>query len=123
MKIEDARKIAPGMIVGGTANTFEQVKQRCSENVDYIGLGPFRFTATKEKLSPVIGAEGYTSILSKMQEEKLTAPVYAIGGIEKEDLETIMETGVYGIAVSGMLTRASNKEQLIKEITKILYNA
>jgi thiamine-phosphate pyrophosphorylase len=123
MKVSEARKIAPGMIIGGTANTFEHVKQRCLENTDYIGLGPFRFTTTKEKLSPVLGTEGYESILSRMQDEKLTTPVYAIGGIETEDIEFIMKTGVYGIAVSGMLTKSTNKEKLVKEITKILYNA
>jgi thiamine-phosphate pyrophosphorylase len=123
MKIAEARKIVPGMLIGGTANTFEHVQQRCLENADYIGLGPFRFTATKEKLSPLLGVKGYKTILTKMQEEKLTTPVYAIGGIEMDDIEGLMRTGVYGIAVSGLLTKSSNKEKLVKEITKILYDA
>ena len=122
MKVEEARNIFNKQI-GGTANTFEHVKQRCSEKVDYIGLGPFRFTQTKDKLSPILGLEGYIEIINKMKTENLTTPIYAIGGIELQDIESIINTGVYGIAVSGLLTNAGNKEQLVKEINKILYHA
>jgi thiamine-phosphate pyrophosphorylase len=123
MTVSDAKLIAPGVIIGGTANTFEHVQQRCKENVDYIGLGPFRFTTTKKKLSPIIGIDGYSDIVQKMRDQQLVTPVYAIGGIELEDVESIIQTGVYGIAVSGLITNSNNKEHLVKEINKILYNA
>lgn len=123
MGIHEAVQVFPGKIIGGTANTFEHIQQRCSENVDYIGLGPFRFTTTKEKLSPVLGTEGYKAIIAKMKEEKLEKPIYAIGGIELNDIAEIMNTGVYGIAVSGLLTKAADKKQLVKDINTILYHA
>jgi thiamine-phosphate pyrophosphorylase len=123
MSVLEARKIVPDKIIGGTANTFEHIIQRCAEKVDYIGLGPFRFTNTKEKLSPILGIEGYQTILQQMKKGNLNTPVYAIGGIELKDIEQIITTGVYGIAVSGLLTHAANKENLVKEINKILYHA
>jgi len=123
MKIEEAKKVAPGKIFGGTANTFEHIKQRFIEQVNYVGLGPFRFTTTKEKLSPILGTKGYADILKIMESEGINLPVYAIGGIELNDLHSIMSTGVYGVAVSGLLTSAANKEKLIKEINKYLYHA
>jgi len=123
MSVIEARNIVPGKIIGGTANTFEHIKARCLEKVDYIGLGPFRFTSTKEKLSPVLGLEGYIALLNKMKEENLSVPVYAIGGIQLADTRKIIETGIYGIAVSGLLTAASDKNNLVKEINKILYHA
>jgi len=123
MDVTEAKKIAPGKIVGGTANTFEHIQQRCAEEVDYIGLGPFRFTTTKEKLSPILGIEGYKDIINKMKIQNLYTPVYAIGGIELKDIASIIDTGIYGIAVSGLLTHAENKELLVKEINKILYHA
>ncbi len=123
MMVEDARKIFPDKIIGGTANTFEHIKNRCAENVDYIGLGPFRFTSTKEKLSPVLGIDGYAAIVDLMKKNNLSKPIYAIGGIELADIEPIMNTGVYGIAVSGLLTGSNDKENLVKEINKILYHA
>ena len=123
MSVLEARKLFPNKIIGGTANTFEHIKQRCNENVDYIGLGPFRFTSTKEKLSPILGLEGYQNIIQKMRQENLSTPIYAIGGIELKDIESIINTGLYGIAVSGLLTHSNNKENLVKEINKILYHA
>ena len=123
MSVSEARKIIPKKIIGGTANTFEHIKQRCTERIDYIGLGPYRFTNTKEKLSPILGIEGFVDIINKMKSKNLNTPIYAIGGIELKDIAPIINTGVYGIAVSGLLTHADNKENLVKEINKILYHA
>lgn len=123
MPVLEAKKIVSDKIIGGTANTFEHIQQRCKEGVDYIGLGPFQFTTTKEKLSPVLGVSGYTDILQKMKAEQLITPIYAIGGIELKDIESIIKTGVYGIAVSGLITNSNNKDSLVKEINKILYHA
>jgi thiamine-phosphate pyrophosphorylase len=125
MNILDAKKISVNKIIGGTANTFEHIKQRCTEQVDYIGLGPYRFTSTKETLSPVLGIDGYKDIITKMKQisvtEPVEVPIYAIGGIELNDVESIMNTGVYGIAVSGLITNSDNKEQLVKQLNNILY--
>lgn len=123
MQVSEARKHLDRTIIGGTANTYEQVKQRCKEKVHYIGLGPYTFTTTKEKLSPVLGTEGYHRILQQMKSDNFTIPVYAIGGIEYKDIQGVMNTGVYGIAVSGLLTRSDNKPALVKEINKLLYHA
>jgi thiamine-phosphate pyrophosphorylase len=123
MSISEARKIVSAETIGGTANTFDHIKQRCSENVNYIGLGPYRFTTTKEKLSPVLGIAGYDDILTKMREHRLNTPVYAIGGIELDDIAELVEKGVHGIAVSGMLTHARDKKSIVKQINKILKNA
>ena len=123
ISVLEAKKIVSNKLIGGTANTFEHIKQRCAEKVDYIGLGPYRFTSTKEKLSPILGIEGYRNIIQQMKKENLNTPIYAIGGIELHDIESIINTGVYGIAVSGLLTNSENKEQLVKEINKILYHA
>lgn len=105
-RIEEARKLlGENKIIGGTANTWEDVVQRIDENCDYIGLGPFRFTTTKDKLSPVLGLEGYKRIIEKLNSEGKQAKIYAIGGIAQEDITPLMETGMYGIAVSGLLTK------------------
>jgi thiamine-phosphate pyrophosphorylase len=123
MPIPEAKKLVPGKLIGGTANTFEHVKQRCTELADYIGLGPYRFTTTKEKLSPLLGLVGYQSIMDQMKAQKLHTPIYAIGGIELKDIESIVNTGVYGIAVSGLITQSNRKETLVKEIHNLLYHA
>lgn len=105
MQIKNARSIlGEQKIIGGTANTFEHVLQRTNEKCDYIGLGPYRFTSTKEKLSPILGIEGYKTILNRMIEQNIKTPIVAIGGITLEDIDLLIETGIYGVAVSGILT-------------------
>lgn len=87
--------------IGGTANTLEDCKKLIDKKVDYIGLGPFQFTETKKNLSPVLGINGYQTILEELQTE---TPIIAIGGITLDDATKIMQTGVYGIAASGAIT-------------------
>lgn len=109
MPIDQARQIlGEAFIIGGTANTFEDVVQHHRAGADYLGIGPFRFTTTKQNLSPVLGLEGYRSILSRMKEENIELPVVAIGGITYEDIASILDTGVHGIALSGSILRADD---------------
>jgi len=103
-------------IVGGTANTIEDIRALYSKGVDYIGLGPFRLTSTKMKLSPVLGLEGYERILLRMKEENLALPVVAIGGIEVNDIPWIMKTGVHGIAVSSAISHHLDPTAITRQI-------
>ncbi len=108
-------------IIGATANTFEDIQNHIENGCNYIGLGPFQFTATKEKLSPILGVEGYRNIIEKMKAKKIQIPIYAIGGIQLTNVENIMETGVHGIAVSGLITKSENPSVLITQLNEKLY--
>ena len=122
MKIDEARAIlGPTKIIGGTANTFEDIENHVKNGCDYIGLGPFRFTETKEKLSPILGLSGYFEILKKLKQSKGEIPVYAIGGITVKDVSPLMETGIHGIAVSGLITNSDEKEKLMQQLNEKLY--
>ena len=122
MKIDEARAILGNTkIIGGTANTFEDIKNHAKNGCDYIGLGPFRFTETKEKLSPILGLSGYFRILEELKKHNIQIPVYAIGGITLKDISPLMETGIHGIAISGMVTKSEEKEKLIQQLNEKLY--
>jgi len=108
------------MILGGTANTLDDILKRIEEGADYIGLGPFRFTQTKQNLSPVLGLEGYRRQLKMMKQLGQFIPVIAIGGITADDIPEIMETGIYGVAMSGAIIHSKNKQDLISKINTIL---
>lgn len=121
MPIAEARKILGNdFIIGGTANTFEDVQMHYAAGANYIGCGPFRFTTTKKNLSPVLGLEGYRNILNRMKEADIQLPVVAIGGITYEDIPEIMQTGVSGIALSGTILRADNPIEETRRILGIL---
>jgi thiamine-phosphate pyrophosphorylase len=115
MSISDAREIVGHkMIIGGTANTFQHVEQRIAEGADYIGLGPYRFTSTKKKLSPILGWGGINAIMKRLGAADI--PIIAIGGILQEDITSIMETGVHGVAVSGAITYAANPVDIVHQM-------
>lgn len=121
MPIPEARRIlGASFLIGGTANTFEDILAHYRNGADYIGCGPFRFTTTKERLSPVLGAEGYARIVAKMKEVGIDIPMVAIGGITCEDIPEIMGTGVDGIALSGTVLRAEDPVEETRKIINIL---
>lgn len=109
MPLTEARQLLGAeIIIGGTANTLEDILMHSEAGANYIGLGPFRFTKTKEKLSPILGLDGYASMMKALQQRSITIPVIAIGGITLADVPTLLDTGLYGIAVSSAITQAAN---------------
>ncbi|WP_426476335.1 thiamine phosphate synthase [Chryseobacterium sp. CBSDS_008] len=117
--IEEARLIlGENKIIGGTANTLSDVIQRINESCDYIGLGPLRFTTTKEKLSPVLGFEGYQKIIDGLSEQSIDIPkIFAIGSVGLEDILPLQEIGIYGVAISGLITK---QPSIINELKKVM---
>ena len=121
MPIDEARKIlGSDKIIGGTANTFEDVERLYRQGADYIGCGPFRFTTTKKNLSPVLGLEGYQHIVDQMKSHGINLPIVAIGGILESDIKSILATGVSGIAVSGGILNAENPVEEMQRFLKHL---
>lgn len=121
MPVDEARKLlGANRIIGGTANTFEDVERLWRQGANYIGCGPYRFTTTKKNLSPVLGIEGYRSIIGQMKEHGINLPVVAIGGILQPDIKDVMATGVSGIAVSGAVLNAENPAEEMKRFVDSL---
>ena len=120
MPIAEARKVlGEEFIIGGTANTFDDVRDHYEAGANYIGCGPFRFTTTKKKLSPTLGLDGYSTITSQMKAAHIDIPIVAIGGITAADIPQIMETGVTGIALSGAVLHAADPITEMKRIINI----
>lgn len=123
MPVDEARKIlGPDIIIGGTANTIEDIIRLHKQGADYIGCGPFRFTTTKKNLSPILGLDGYKSIVLKMKELGIDLPIVAIGGITVEDIPAVMGTGVSGIALSGAILGASDPVEMTARIIETIDN-
>ena len=121
MPIREARQIlGPDFIIGGTANTFEDAKAHYEASADYIGCGPFRFTTTKQKLAPVLGLDGYRQIIRKLRAANINIPIVAIGGITKDNIPAILQTGITGIALSGTVLRADDPIAEMKHIINII---
>ena len=123
MPVDEARAIlGPDIIIGGTANTIDDVIRLHKQGADYIGCGPFRFTTTKKNLSPILGLDGYKSIVLKMKELGIDLPIVAIGGITVEDIPAVMGTGVSGIALSGAILGAPDPVEMTARIIETIDN-
>lgn len=108
MPVTQARALlGPDIIIGTTANTLQDMVKAAGDGADYIGLGPYRFTVTKQKLSPVLGLDGYSRLMSAFRQGH-SLPVVAIGGITLDDVDALMQTGISGVAVSGAITGATD---------------
>ena len=120
--MEARELLGPDAIIGVTANTAEDILKFKNKDVDYVGLGPFRFTTTKEKLSPVLGLDGYKKIVKEVRDAGMEIPIVAIGGITLEDVEPLMKTGVNGIAMSGAIIKAPDPMLYTSKVMeKLLY--
>lgn len=109
MSVLEARKIVGDYkIIGGTANTFDDILRLTDQGVDYIGLGPFKFTDTKKDLSPILGIDKYTEILKECVMKNISTPIIAIGGIVIDDFKNLFNTGIHGIALSSYLAKHDN---------------
>jgi len=122
--IQARQIVGPDAIIGLTANTLEHLQQQhklnaTTQTINYIGLGPFRFTQTKAKLSPVLGLTGYKQIIEANRNQP-SVPIIAVGGIQLEDLSHLFQTKIYGVAISGAITKAPNKLQYIQQLKQII---
>ena len=120
MSPSEARSIlGDSFIIGGTANTFVDILFLSEQGVDYVGLGPFRYTKTKEKLSPVLGLSGYSDVLDFCKMKGIDIPIIAVGGITLADVPDLLQTGIAGFAVSSAILDAENP---VEETMRFLAN-
>lgn len=121
MPIREARELlGEGKIIGGTANNLTDVQQRIGEGCDYIGLGPLRFTSSKEKLSPELGYEGFAEIYEQTKAQS-QIPIYAIGGVVDTDIEPLLSAGIYGIALCKHIENNFNDKHHITKLKQLLH--
>lgn len=121
MPVDAARQIlGSDFIIGGTANTFDDIRRLHQAGADYIGCGPFRFTETKKNLSPVLGLQGYRDIVRQMRQNGIDLPIVAIGGITLPDIPEILGTGVTGIALSGMIFHAPDPVAMMEQVVSAM---
>lgn len=114
--------LGPHAIIGVTANTAEDILKFKNKDVDYVGLGPLRFTTTKKKLSPEIGLYGYGEIIEEVRAAGMDIPIVAVGGITDADIDPLLKQGVNGVAVSGAIINAQDPVEYTRKLITELNN-
>ncbi len=109
MSPREARELlGPHAVIGVTCHSAADILALRGLDIDYVGLGPFRHTTTKKNLAPLLGLEGYRTIIKEVREAGMEIPIVAIGGITLDDVDDLMATGVNGLAVSGAIADAQD---------------
>ena len=94
MPVDQARQLlGEAYLIGGTANTFEDIERLSRQGADYIGCGPFRFTTT----------------------------LVAIGGITPADIPDLAACGIQGIALSGSILRATDPVATMHQVVQLIH--
>jgi thiamine-phosphate pyrophosphorylase len=108
---EARRRLGPDRLLGGTVNNATEAAQaRAAGCLDYVGVGPLRFTATKQNLSPVLGLAGVRDLLAALGD----LPAWVIGGVLPGDLPALRAAGAAGVAVSAALFHELRLEQNLR---------
>ncbi len=114
-----AQRIGDDKTLGASAtNTTKLMEVQNTGIVDYCGYGPFAHTDTKPNNKPLLGFEGYREL---QKHPEIEIPVIAVGGIQLADVEHLLETGIYGVAVSAAVNLAVDPARALKEFYQKIY--
>jgi len=105
---EARRRLGSKFILGGTVNhAADAARAQAVGCLDYVGVGPLRFTANKQKLAPILGLDGVRELIGQLE----GLPAWVIGGVETDDLPDVRAAGAAGVAVSSALFRDGRVEE------------
>lgn len=106
LPLREAKKIMGNKIIGISTHSKEEAIEAFQGDADYIGFGPIFYTKTKNAGEPK-GLKELKNILDLVK-----IPVLAIGGINKHNLKSVIETGCYGVALSSGLLEGDMKNNI-----------
>ncbi|SHJ68024.1 thiamine-phosphate diphosphorylase [Rubritalea squalenifaciens DSM 18772] len=104
--------VGDSMIVGRSTHSPEQAQAALKEGFDYIGFGPLFPTPTK-KGRPGIGLENVTPVQESVGQE---IPVFCIGGIKRDNLELVVESGARRVVIVSDLLLADDVAGAVTEV-------
>ena len=110
--IADAKELlGQGAIVGRTAHNLEEALEAEREGADYLGVGAVFATESK-----IVSSSISPKALEKIA-RTVSIPVYAIGGIDAENISVVNGRGLAGVAVIGAIANAEDPREAAKKLT------
>jgi thiamine-phosphate pyrophosphorylase len=111
-------QIGEGKTLGTSAININRLLQLQQAGViDYCAYGPFAHTDTKPNDFALLGFEGYR----KLAQLAIELPIIAVGGIQLNDVQHLLETGIFGIAVSASVNLAVDPANTVKGFYRKIY--
>ncbi len=103
LSVHQARRlIGPHRLIGVSTHHLSQATQAVLDGADYIGVGPTFPSATKH-------FEDFPGLkLLETVAREIRLPAFAIGGIDLENLDAVLSTGIHGVAVASAIWSADD---------------
>lgn len=101
LSVEDVERLVPGMRVGASSHTPEQLAGLLDTSAAYVAYGPVFPTRSKRAPDPAVGLDGLRA--AAIQAAGASRPLVAIGGITLENAPSIRAAGAWAGACIGAL--------------------
>ena len=112
---KDVKRIFPKAIIGVSTHSLDEAKKAEADEADFITIGPIFYTPSKAGYGEPLGVE-----MIKQVRKEIHIPVFAIGGIKKDNARNVIDAGADGVAVISAIIGA---EEPGKAACEILLNA
>lgn len=109
LSVADARRLAPGLVIGSTCRDAAAVERAAADGATYAGFGPVFPTASKIGLPDPLGVDAIGAAAGRL-------PLIAIGGIDAASARQCRDAGAHGVAVIGALWRQPDPLAAAKEL-------
>lgn len=109
LAVADARRLAPGLVVGATCRSRAEVVAAAEAGADYAGFGPVFASGSKAGLPAPLGVSAVTSATGVL-------PLVAIGGVSAATAGAVRTAGADGVAVIGAIWRHPDPVGAAKEL-------
>lgn len=114
--VETARSIlGPQAMIGASTHSLAEALAAEKNGADFILFGPVYFTPSKASYG---APQGLTSL--KKVVEKISLPVYAIGGVKPENIKEARRIGIRGVALISAIMAAADPKRATERILKLL---
>ena len=106
--------LGPNKIIGISCHSLKQAIDAQNCGADYIGIGPIFPTSTKPGMKSV--GLGLIKAVSK----KIKIPFFAIGGINRNNLNSVLSSGAKRVAICSAICKAKNINRELKRIREAI---
>ena len=111
LPLDLARKVmGPDKLIGISTHNPDQVREASVGKPDYLGFGPIFKPGSKQDHDPVVGLEGL-----RVMRRLTSLPVFAIGGIQIDQVGEVMNAGADGVAVISAILKATDIREAVRK--------
>lgn len=116
--VDDAREIAPDLLIGVSTHTIEEAQQAQLDGASYVNIGPLFPTQTKAWSDKWLGIDGMKKIAAVIH-----IPFSVMGGIKTEHIPDLVINGAATIAMVTAVTAAPDPASAASDILTCIKSA